>query len=190
MYITRRIILLNVILTLVLLAMIIIKQWTLNTGTLVLLETEPIDPRSLFRGDYVRLNYVISQLNLDSLQGDANFKKNDKVFVVLEEGKPYWLPRSVYHNQPSLKNNEVAIKGILKSVQDIHHEDTNKTSSKILHIRYGIENYFVPEGEGRALERPQGDKKVEMLIAVDKFGNAGIKSVLLDGERLYTETLF
>ena len=37
-------------------AMIADKQWTLNTGTQVVLQTEPVDPRSLFMGDYARLN--------------------------------------------------------------------------------------------------------------------------------------
>ena len=49
-----------VIQTGVLVAMVAMKQWTLTTGTPVVLETKPVDPRSLFRGDYVRLNYAIS----------------------------------------------------------------------------------------------------------------------------------
>jgi len=57
-------------------------------------------------------------------------------------------------------------------------------------IKYGIENYFVPEGEGRELEnfRNQGD--ISMQIAVDTSGASGIKAVLLNGEPLYVETLF
>ena len=36
------------------------KQLTIVTGTTVLLETVPVDPRDIFRGDYVTLNYAIS----------------------------------------------------------------------------------------------------------------------------------
>ena len=50
-----------------LVAMIANKQWTLNTGTPVLLQTAPVDPRSLFMGDYARLAYSISQLPLDEI---------------------------------------------------------------------------------------------------------------------------
>ena len=189
MNITFRIIILNVLLTVVLVAMIVVKQWTLNTGTMILLETKPIDPRSLFRGDYVRLNYTINQLNLDEIAGDAHFQKNDNVFVVLQEDKPHWKPLSIHGRRPALKPGQVAIKGELISVQDIH-EDSSKKPSAILHVRYGIENYFVPEGEGRALERPKDNEKIDMRIAVDKFGNAGIKAVLVNGKERYTETLF
>lgn len=189
MKITFRIIILNVLLTMALVAMIVVKQWTLSTGTLILLETKPIDPRSLFRGDYVRLNYAINQLNLDKLAGDARFQKYDKVFVVLREDKPYWKPLSVHGLRHALKPGQVVIKGELISIQDIH-ENIGKKPSTILHIRYGIENYFVPEGEGRALERPKENEKIDMRIAVDKFGNAGIKAVLVNGNERYTETLF
>ena len=42
--------------TAALVGMVAIKQRTLITGTPVLLKTEPVDPRSLFRGDYVILS--------------------------------------------------------------------------------------------------------------------------------------
>jgi uncharacterized membrane-anchored protein len=57
-------------------------------------------------------------------------------------------------------------------------------------VRYGIENYFVPEGEGRALEQPEEDEEVTILVAVDRYGNAGIKAVLVNGEVRYEERLF
>ncbi|MEL7161197.1 MAG: GDYXXLXY domain-containing protein, partial [Bacteroidota bacterium] len=44
------------------------KERILDSGELVLLELAPVDPRSLLQGDYMRLNYAISQnFNRDSL---------------------------------------------------------------------------------------------------------------------------
>ena len=57
-------------------------------------------------------------------------------------------------------------------------------------LNYGIENYFVPEGTGRELEKLVGDKKIAALIAVDGEGNAGIKGLIVDGQRVYEEPLF
>lgn len=37
------------------------KESTLKDGKLVLLELAPVDPRSLMQGDYMRLNYAITQ---------------------------------------------------------------------------------------------------------------------------------
>ncbi len=192
MKISVRIVITCVILTLPLVGMIARKQWTLETGTAVLLETQPVDPRSLFRGDYVRLNYIVSDLDLEKLAGDHEFTRYDDVYVVLAEAERYWEARAVYQRRPQLAENQVALKGKVKYVQTSRWNPETKKSEpvKSIHVTYGIENYFVPEGEGRELERPPAGSKVEMLMAVDRFGKAGIKAVLVNGEERYRETLF
>jgi len=57
-------------------------------------------------------------------------------------------------------------------------------------VRYGIESYFVPEGQGRTLEALAREKKLASLIAVDGKGNAAIKGILIDGVLQYEEPLF
>ncbi len=178
--------------TLLLLGMIAEKQWTLNTGTQVLLETQPIDPRSLFRGDYVRLNYTISHLYPDILSGDDNFAKHDPIYLVLKPAEKYWVPVSIHRQRPDIEDNLVVIKGEVRRIME--HEwdgEQNKTVEvSAVDVRYGIENYFVPEGEGMALERPQEGEKVDIRIAIDSRGKAGIKAVLVNGEERYVEQLF
>jgi uncharacterized membrane-anchored protein len=39
------------------------KEFTLRTGEEVLLKTLPVDPRDLFRGDYVILRYDVSRVD-------------------------------------------------------------------------------------------------------------------------------
>jgi uncharacterized membrane-anchored protein len=56
-------------------------------------------------------------------------------------------------------------------------------------LNYGIENYFVPEGTGRELEKLVGDRKIAALIAVSDGGKAGIKGLVVDGKRVYEEPL-
>ena len=191
MKITVRIVITCMVLTLPLVGMIARKQWTLETGTPVLLETQPVDPRSLFRGDYVRLNYVVSDLDLERLSGDDKFIRYDDVYVVLAQAERYWEAEGVYHRRPELAAHQVALKGRVQYLQTSHWNPDTKTSepAKKIRVVYGIENYFVPEGEGRELERPPAGSKVEMLIVVDRFGQAGIKAVLVNGEERYREKL-
>lgn len=178
--------------SLALVFMIGMKQWTLNTGTPVVLETAPIDPRSLFSGDYVRLNYKISDLRLDEMPGDKDFKRHDRVYVLLKQGDPYWQPVSVHHDMPTALSGHVVIKGEITVANDFFLNPETRKSEKVNHlsVRYGIESYFVPEGEGRALERPKEGEKVSIRVAVDKYGNAGIKSLLVNGKERYAESLF
>jgi len=168
--------------TAALVAMIGVKQWTLATGTPVLLEIVPIDPRSLFRGDYVDLSYAIGRLDLDALGGDDGFEEGDTIYVLLRDGEPYWEPVSAHRERPPAPAGEVAIEGEVVMVR----QDQNPRTF----VRYGIETYFIPEGEGRELERPGRDKTVSILAAIDRYGGAGIKAVFVNGEARYTETLF
>ncbi len=166
-----------VLLTLILVGMVGFRQFTLTTGANVLLETTPIDPRSLFRGDFVRLNYQISEVPRLGFVGQ--FATGDTLFIRLRQGDLFAQPASVHKEYPPVLENHVVIKGKV----------TGNFRDRI-RVRYGIESFFIPEGEGRALERPEPGSKVTILVAVDRFGNSAIKTVLVDGEPRYSETLF
>lgn len=176
-----------------LLAMIANRQTILSSDTIVILETRPIDPRSLFRGDYVRLNYEINELQLDKLSGDQSFKRNDTIYVVLQKQNLYWQAKAVFLEKPGSQNiHQVFILGVVRSVSnskwDVNLKSHIETVS--IDVSYGIENYFVPEGEGLKLERPKPGDKVTLEIALDDNGHAAIKSLLLNGVKQYEEALF
>ncbi|HLG23191.1 MAG TPA: GDYXXLXY domain-containing protein, partial [Candidatus Manganitrophaceae bacterium] len=119
-------------------------------------------------------------------------KKHDRIYVLLKNGDPYWTPVSIHHEPPVTASGEVAIRGEVTGVIEKSWNPGTRQyeEGKRLQIRYGIENYFVPEGEGRALERPGPDQNISIRVAVDRFGGAGIKAVLVNGLPRYTERLF
>lgn len=168
---------------------ILYKEYTLRTGTEVILKTEPVDPRDLFRGDYVTLNYEISTLNLEEIQvEDPYFEYNDRIYLALELENGYGVPKKIYKNPP---DDELYIKGTVKElIYDWGEDEDGLTNEdprlKELRIEYGIESYFVPEGRGREIESQQwtGRKGVDVKVVVDKFGNAVIKSLLIDGKEV------
>jgi len=178
-----------------LVAMIGDKQWTLNTGTPVVLQTEPVDPRSLFMGDYARLAYGISRLRLDgdmALGGDKDFKRHETVWVALKADPEGAQAVSVHHRRDAVAPGLLALKGEVQSVNDYAWDRTTNKSVKqrTLQVRYGIEQYYVAEGTGRQVERPRGGEKVAIRVAIDARGKAGILAVLFDGRERYRETLF
>ena len=179
--------------TLALFFMIGLKQWTLETGVPVVLETRPVDPRSLFSGDYIRLNYTISQIS-EEIGEESGFNPHDTIYIVLKEGDPYWTPVSIHHQRPDTAPGLVAIKGEVLGTSGTRWNPETRSPEPLpgrnLSIRYGIENYYVPEGEGTRLERPGPDAKLSIRVAVDRFGNAGIQAVLINGQERYVESLF
>ena len=151
------------------LGFIAVKEFTLQTGQEVLLKIQPVDPRDLFRGDYVVLNYDISRLDLSSLAADSTeFKENDRVYITLNIVDGYGAAKGVFKNKPA---EGLFLKGTVR-----------KDSSNILSVEYGIESYFVPEGEGRKIEGARGNLVVK--AAIDKNGNVGIKNLILEGREV------
>jgi uncharacterized membrane-anchored protein len=147
-----------------------IKEYTLQTGEEVLLKTVPIDPRDLFRGDYVILSYEISTLDLNSLQTDTSeFKENEQVYIALNKIDGYGEASGIFKNKPT---EGLFIKGKVQ-----------RSSTSRLFIEYGIESYFVPEGQGLKIERARAGS-VDVKVAIDKNGNVGIKTLLQDGEEI------
>lgn len=171
--------------TLALAGLIADKHYTLATGRPVVLRVAPVDPRSLFRGDYVRLNHDLTRLALAELAGDDDFARDEPAYVVLAPGAPHWRAVGVYRRWPQAAPEQVVLKGevVWQAVAGTAHEP-------YLRLRYGIEQLYVPEGEGRAVEAQVGARKAAVRVAVDRFGRAGILALLLDGEPVYEAGLF
>jgi uncharacterized membrane-anchored protein len=148
------------------------KEFTLQTGKEVFLETRPVDPRDLFRGDYVVLNYQISTIKLDGFSyQESDFKENDKIYVQLKVENKI---ASLYTLSKKKPKEWIFLKGVVKRIYDGQ-----------IFIEYGIESYFVPEGKGKQIEKDMG--KIYTKIAIDDFGNAVIKWLILNGLELKLE---
>jgi uncharacterized membrane-anchored protein len=157
----------------------------LKRGREIHLPIVPVDPRDIFRGDYVTLRFDISQVELPEELRPA-LKRGDKVFVTLEKGADgAWKAVATSATLPSgPKPEQVVIAGRSQFRRWM------PPSGKKVTLRYGIESYFVPEGKGRELERLVRDKKMAAIVAVDARGNAAIKGLAIDGVVRYEEPLF
>jgi uncharacterized membrane-anchored protein len=152
----------------------------INNGQEVVLKIIPVDPRSLFRGDYVILSYDISRLDTGKLAGHDTFQRGAFVYVTLtRDAQGNWAASRLSPTISEGRNeNQAVIRGKIRS------------SGKRLRIKYGIESYFVAEGGGKRLEKLAGDKKLSALIAIGPDGEAAIKGLLIDGVLQYEEPLF
>ncbi|GAB5504256.1 GDYXXLXY domain-containing protein [Pyruvatibacter sp.] len=191
-----------------LLGQIVIERITLLTsGTEVRLATAPVDPRDIFRGDYVILTYEITRLPLDRLAENKDaFDPGSVVYVTLEEDPSgLWQAKSIDLDRPDASSDTVFIKGKIDWMDTaplvptaVPGEDTTLTpraeepciNCLNARIAYGIESYFVPEGEGRALEDMRDERSVTVIASVSKNGTAAIKGLILDGgDPVYLEPL-
>lgn len=189
--------------SLAILAMVGGKVQTLMTGDVIILRTAPVDPRSLFRGDFVRLRYEITRLAGDEVSFDLDdLHPGRTIYVRLREEKGAWGAVSVHGKHPGSTPDFKVIRGRIAAsdMEDLfsgRRESAQripparrKPPVRVLIVYYGIEAYFVPEGTGRALERPPEGQTMTVAVAVDGAGRAAISGLLLDGKLVHDESLF
>lgn len=152
-------------------AVSLVQENKLASPTVVTLKTVPVDPRDLFKGDYVVLRYEISTLPA-SLFRDAMPDVSEtgrKVYVVLEPSGEFYHAVAAWTKEPSLSPGQVMIKGAVEP-----HRPW-MTRGMELRVEYGLEKYFVKEGTGTV----RGQTTVK--VALTKHGNPAIREVLVDG---------
>lgn len=169
--------------TVVLAGMVYGRVALLRDGREVVAEVIPVDPRDLFRGDYVILGYAFSR---GQVAVPENTNQGDTLYVTLKENAPeQWevVSASDTYRQPA-DATQVVLKGIVDYLYQPAGELPKAT------FRYGIESYFVPEGTGRDLEQKVRDKKISAVLAVGSSGDVAIKALVVDGERIHQEPWF
>ena len=172
-----------------LIAMLVVERArVLREGTEVTLAVRPVDPRDFLRGDYVRLDYDISSVPAGALKDTPAEGKASVVYVKL-------APKDGVYSVVSAHAEPVAVSGDERLIRGHVGYGTNcgvgnRSFCETLHVNYGIEHYFVPEGEGRAIEKARDQGKVTVVAAVTREGRAAIKRLLVDGQPVYDEPLY
>ncbi len=138
-----------------------VKQYVVATGTEVVLQGAPVDPRSLMQGDYAILDYEIAVM---PDRYESFFEPGDDVIVVLTKRDQVWEAVDYLTTDWAPLRSDVFIRGEMQSNG---------------RIDFGIGTYFVPEGTGREIERAQ-DLKIRVSVSED--GDATVTGVIVDGE--------
>jgi uncharacterized membrane-anchored protein len=161
----------------------------LREGSEVTLQTRPVDPRDFLRGDYVVLTYEITNLPAGALKDTPSQGRGTPVFVKLaRKGDGPHEAVSVHAEPVPVTDGEALIRGRVAGGATCG--STRRAFCDRLHITYGIERYFVPQDEGREIERSRNQGKVSVVAAVTPAGRAAIKRLLLDGKPVYDEPMF
>ena len=161
----------------------------LRSGTEVRLRTVPVDPRDLFRGDYVVLNYAISTVS--DVKSERAIRRGDTIYVTLARDPDGFARASAASmNRPAVNGSDVVIAGRVVSTSVCGVNEAGdfdcSTGRNRLRVAYGLESYFVPQGSGKAIETT--DKaRIEIVAAVSASGEAAIKRLLIDGKLVHAE---
>jgi uncharacterized membrane-anchored protein len=147
------------------------EEMHLIEGQEILLETEPIDPRDILRGDYIILNYKISWIPREIVTDEKDETLwGKKIYVFLEPEGEFHKIQAASRTKPGKRQRELFLTGRLG-------RERARDGQEMVHVEYGIERYFVPEGKGIV---PDGELTVKISRLED--GRARVKELLIDGK--------
>lgn len=133
-----------------------------QTAPTVKLRTVPVDPRDVIRGDYMVLNYEIGRTH----SPEPGIGDGGEVYVVLRREGAYHAIDTVLAAEPPEADSRLWVRAQAYGAGDS------------LNLRYGIEEYFVPEGRGTPRFKTMD---VEASVSADH--RLYIRRVFLDGQR-------
>lgn len=146
------------------------REWIRTNGDIVFLRTAPIDPRDLFRGDFVRLDYEIATPPQELVSEELLAQQYQMVYLGLKQDQQGVAQLTgITQDEP----DSLFIKGVM----DMNWR-RNRSSRGL--IKLGLEKYFVEQNSGLALEKKRGRAQewqtpMEMEVALGGDGTAVIR---------------
>jgi uncharacterized membrane-anchored protein len=144
-------------------------EWELAGAERIRLEVVQRDPRDLLRGDYVWLQYVIADIPLETIAGGRP-DYGDRVWVTLTPQDNVYALAAASRAPVSPGPGQRVIVGRVQSLAN------SSGRGPEVHIVYGIERLYVPEGRGVL---PRG--KVEAEIALAQGGRPFLTRIFVEG---------
>lgn len=159
----------------------------LRSGADIKLKTLPVDPRDLLRGDYVILSYPISTIPKSIITGAApEAGGRARMSVRLKPGiDGLWTAVEASFGDLAAADGSVVLR-----TQPFDYYAGVDGLPETLFVNYGIERYYVPEGEGKVLEDARNQEELEVEARVSKDGTPQIARLILRDEPIYDEPLY
>ncbi|SFV87981.1 Bll0405 protein [hydrothermal vent metagenome] len=138
--------------------MLVSANLPLYFGTEIKVATKPIDPRSLFRGNYVRLDY-----DLSPIKTNKKFQKGDKIFITLKKQNTLFVSDKVSKSSPQGLHIQCRVSRV--STPEVYFKCAN------------ISAFFTTKAKALKLEK-ELSKSAIAVIMVDDSGKMALKNII------------
>ena len=134
-------------------------------GKTVLLSVVPVDPRDLMRGDYVTLSYDISRMSPAMKGGETSGDASDrKVYVSLEP-------------EPDGRHFKGSAASFTRPAIGPYIRGTVAGGGR---ISFGIESYYVQEGQGHDYEKAVRERRLSAEVALGYDGLPSLRGLVIE----------
>ena len=155
----------------------------IRDGIEIVLTSEPIDPRDLLRGHYVRLTYPAAMIGEEAAKGvwrepDAPVLRDADVYVLLQRSQD----KTVTVHSVSLTRPEYGIVLKTKAPYLVARPQS-------LFLDFGIDRFYADPVRAKLLETRMRDGEVtEVVVALSLDGTPQIKGLRQAGEEIMVES--
>jgi len=168
--------------------MVLLSMRPLWDGREIRLVVQGRDPRDLFRGDYVALNYEFSLLNLDSipndLDPDVRYHFGDELYLEMKQRGRFHRPVGLWR-KPHEKNLFIKVivqYHILPTDNAVIMAQKPKHGRGLIALKGGIEEYYTNPEAAKRLDSLVNRARVDSVqavayVMVSEDGEARIKKV-------------
>lgn len=154
------------------------REWVYRSGKVVHLRTAPVDPRDLFRGDFVRLQYEINNVRVEQLEPaparpPPEQRRHQVVYTRLQAiGEGLYEAAGTSTTRPA---DSLFIRGRTEEAWHL-----GRRGAGHMFVKYGIEQLFVEQGSGKQIEDRRGRRDglqvpMEVEVALGPAGTAVIR---------------
>jgi uncharacterized membrane-anchored protein len=155
----------------VVLVLIASRLAVLWSGETVLLRVVPVDPRDLFRGDYVILGYDFSRVPPGHIKGLAAAEGQD---AVSGPGRTVYISLVPDADGQHWHSGEVSLQ------RPAGGKFLRGTLTNFGRVECGIESYYVQEGKGQAYEQAIRQGRLYAEVAVSPTGGAILRRLRIE----------
>lgn len=182
--------------------MLVGHAWPLWTGRTVVLPVRPVDPRDLFRGEFVRLDTPLAAVTIDrsgsaTTQADAlpavgswTFENPaGRVVYVQLVPRDAAVARGRVAEYRAVSISARPVPGAINLRGRVHPTEAMRgrdpASVDRVRIDYGLDAFYMQEGTARPVEDAmRAGRPVQMEVAIASSGRARIRNLIVDGQPL------
>jgi len=143
----------------------------MENGKKIILKVNPVDPRSLMRGEYIRLSYDFSELEIKL---ENKLPKGEAIYIILKNNLNLWVYNGYSFKKPD--ENVTFIKGNVRYSYAVYDKEKNKTMN--LGIDFGIEDYYVEEGKAVEYENKIDSENLYVKVSLNSNGEGIVYGIL------------
>ncbi|MFP5115411.1 GDYXXLXY domain-containing protein [Bacillaceae bacterium C204] len=148
---------------LILLGMCVKPLYTLITGEDMILQTKPLDPSDVFRGDYVTLRYEAEEVPIKLVEPSIVTRLQARggefeVFVLMQKKEGVHTPVKVTLSKPE--------KGKYLN-GTISYIDKNNQGQETAFISYDLDNYYLEDNTGTKWEKASAKGEILAKLKVN-----------------------